>query len=284
MKLLNLGMQSLVNRKSVMFKITILASALVLSLLVPSSTLGESIDIGSYFNRDTIINASGDNTSEGYRMGTHGEYFATENGSSTVSGGDNVNGDGTDIPNNGLVSFNSTKYSYTFVMKNLTNTDGTDNTILLGQYSAPQAVVTVDISDVSYDELAVLYAGVAVNEPDGKVTVSYSTGNDDVFTWDLADWGGGNVGNGAQAILGPGVDFARMTAWPHKIIDTSQGQIYAQVFGVDFSRTISSITFDTGANTGDIGIYALNGAVPEPTSIGLLVFSLGFLLRRKWEL
>lgn len=264
-----------------MFKIATLAAALVLSLLVPSSTLGDSIDISSYFNRDTIINASGDNTSEGYRMSTHGEYFATENGSVSVAGGDGVNGDGSDIPNDGLVSFSSSKYSYTFEMKNLTNTDGTDNTILLGQYSAPQTVITVDISDAIYDEMAVMYTGIAAATGDGTITVSYTSGADDVFTWDLADWSGGGMGADAQVVLGPGVDLARMTAWPHKIIDIAAGRIYAQVLDVDSSRTVSNITFDTGSNTGDVGVYALNGAVPEPTSIGLLAFGLGFLLRRK---
>ena len=255
--------------------------ALGFGLLLGGTTArADVIDISSYFNQDTIINASGDDTAEGYR-GPEGkyEYFATESGSATITGGDGTNGDGTDIPNNGQLSFNSASYTHNFELKNLTNTDGTDNTILLESGDN----ITLNIPDAAYDELAMLYAGVGfdgTNTNNGTVTVNYTTGLADQFTWDLADWSGLNVDAGAQVALGLGVDFYRGSS--SAIISTTHGRLYGQVFDVDLSRMIASVDFAVGNcadDDVDFGIYSLSGEIPEPSTLVLLaVGGLGLLL------
>ena len=176
-----------------MIRRTILSSIVIGTvLLLTSNQLAAAIDISSYFNWDTIINDQSETsmTFDGYRFETNNEYFVTEAGSASITGGDGIDGDGSDIPNDGVVSWGV----HSFQMGTLTGIGF--NTILMDNDSVSplhQNSVTIDIANSSYGQLAVLHSSVALGtQENGMVTINYTEGDPDIVEWDNGDWNAGD--------------------------------------------------------------------------------------------
>ena len=215
------------------------------------------VDISAYFNQDTIINASEDDASQGYRSSTHNEYFTTEAGSVSIAGGDGIDGDGSDIPNNGQISSGLVDF-------NLGPLAGSEaNTILMDNDSASShpSSIELDITDASFGYMSVLYTGIAVADgQDGQFTVVYTDSSQATYDWDLGDWNTTGEDGLRESVLGPGLDFYRNNN--SAIINTADGNLFSQYFDLDDNKTVDKVLFslDTDVSSGaDIGIYALTG-------------------------
>jgi len=224
------------------------------------------IDILNAFNQDTIINEPSDDTTQGYRPESgYYEYFCTERGSISLPGiGDNMDGDGSDIPNDGNILFRNHIFQFGPLTGDALNTivlDTDENTTIF------PSEMELDIPDDYYTEIAILFSGVGVkNTQNGIFTVYYTNGEPDEFLWDLVDWGQHTYdGLGAEPAVGDllrenivGVDFYR--GRDGQIIDNNGGVLWAQTFPVDPLRIVEAVKFDLDEQSdyGDIGVYALS--------------------------
>jgi len=192
-----------------------------------------------------------------------------------------VDGDGTDISNDGLLTSGPFEFAFGPM------TGGEANTILLdndGNELVHPSSIEMDIEDASFDHFAVLYSGLAVlSGHNGKFVVHYTDGSEVEYDWDLADWSGAALEGLAEPALGPGVDFYRHTSGG--IINTTSGNLFTQNFNLDESKTVDKVAFMLNANvsaSSDVGIYAVSGANPIPET-GTLVMLAGGVLFMIWR-
>jgi len=143
----------------------------------------------------------------------------------------------------------------------------------------------VNVSNSSYNEVAILFSAVGLNENvngnnlQGEVTLNYVGGTTTTLVWDLADSDGCCVSGGLPltsatnlTLLNSGNSFGGRS-W------------YYQTFVVDDAQMLESITLvsddgtglDGNGNNAEIGIYSISAfdATPAPEGNIALLMMLG---------
>ena len=153
------------------------------------------------------------------------------------------------------------------------------NTIMLDDTpgSKPPAKVTVDIQPARYQQLTVLYTGVAVtNANPGTITVTYSTGERQMLDpWQICDWVAPQPDRCPVVLRG--CDWWRSDRG--FVTGDNRVCLYGQAFSVDPTRPIERVQFNVESmgTAGDVGVFALSGRVAgEPAEMQPIDVQEGF--------
>ena len=205
-----------------------------------------AMDLGAAFNGDTIATDANDGAGVGFRSANekfNAANFPTE-------------------PTRLLIAPDGTGFQF--------GPYNADNTVLLTLLGGLReetlgSNARVDLANGRYTEISFLHSGLGLNPADnttnGLVTVNYTDGSSETFTWDVTDHTGLVDGDSVVALAGIGV--ADFDVLPAALPTSGASRIYQQTIEADDDKIVDAITFDTtgvidgGGVDAEFAVYAV---------------------------
>ena len=228
------------------------------------------------FNNDMVIEAGAPASGAAANITATMDTGLTKTGATYYEQGYN-----TAAPTSGLPASGSTFTSqagdgrHSFTMQNYTG-----NNALLLTPTNTTGTMTFN-TPTAFSALSFL-AAVGNGLSSFSVTVNYADGSPSVvvpYSAVTPDW----FFQGPPAFVANGRAYASATgATTYDNVNNSQPNLYQVDVNMPVSSSpISSVTLNYGSTAGNLAIFAVSGAVPEPASMGLVVSAAALLLSRR---
>jgi hypothetical protein len=127
-------------------------------------------------------------------------------------------------------------------------------------------VVTLDVPQMNYQGFVLGFAGGG-GSPTGALRFNYTDGTSSaLLPFTATDWG---VGPGAGQVEVFNVGRTNST-FPGSVEGGTNWSIFAQSFATDPNKILQSVSLARTGGSGEIGVFAFSGLVPEPGRAVLL--------------